>query len=70
LGIVFMAAVAELEVSPPNIRAKQLSLYTHKLMFTADVAMNLLGPVVTVPAGWARRVDVVVSMAFAVKYVE
>lgn len=63
-----VAAVGlEVTVPPPNIRAKQLSLYTHKLMFTAEVATNLVGPVVTVAAGWAWRVDVRVSIALAVK---
>jgi hypothetical protein len=51
---------------PPNNFAKQLSLYTHILILTADVAANLMGPVVTVEAGLEVVAAVAVSMVFAV----
>jgi hypothetical protein len=36
-------------------------------MLTVEVAANLRGPVVTVEGGWARTLEVRVSVALAVK---
>ena len=42
----------------PNIRAKHESLYTHRLMFTDDIAKNFVGPEETEDAGQSRRESV------------
>ena len=54
----------------PNIRANRESLYTHIDMFTADVRTNLAGPAVTSEKDLSFIVAVVVSIKFAVRYVE
>lgn len=54
----------------PNIRAKHESLYTHRLMFTDDIAKNFVGPEETEDACLQVRVDVRVSTVLAVMYVE
>ena len=48
-----------------NMRAKQESLYTQRLMLTAEVAINFVGPELTVAAGFAETVDWRVSTALA-----
>lgn len=61
------AAAGEVEGPPPlNILAKHESLYTQRLMFTDDVARNLVGPEETDDAGFAVTVDESVSTALAV----
>jgi len=44
-----------------------LSLYTQMLILVADVATNFDAPAVTLDAGFACTVDVIVSMPFATK---
>jgi hypothetical protein len=59
-------AAAVDEAGAPNIRAKQESLYTQRLIFTDDVATNLAAPDDTADAGLDNAVDVRVSTALAV----
>lgn len=54
----------------PKILAKRASLYTQIAMFTTVVEMNFAGPAVTVENDWSRSVEEMVSMTFAVRYVE
>lgn len=54
----------------PKILAKRASLYTQIAMFTTVVEMNFAGPAVTVAKDWSRSVEEMVSMTFAVRYVE
>ncbi|MBV36053.1 MAG: hypothetical protein CMP47_11490 [Rickettsiales bacterium] len=61
---------AEDDDGAPNIRAKHESLYTHRLMFTDDIAKNFVGPGETEDACLQVRVDVRVSTVLAVMYVE
>ena len=51
----------------PNMRAKHESLYTQRLMFTEDVAMNLAVLGETVDTGFEDTVDWKVSTALAVE---
>jgi hypothetical protein len=53
----------------PNILTNWLSLYTHMLMLTAEVATNFDVLGVTLEAAFDLTVDVIVSTPFAVKYV-
>lgn len=50
----------------PNMRTNRESLYTHKLMFTDEVARNLAGPEETDEAGLDDTVEVRVSTVLAV----
>jgi hypothetical protein len=63
------AAGAAAEEDAPNMRAKHESLYTHRLMFTDDVARNLDVLGVTVEAGLEVTVECKVSTVLAVEYV-
>jgi hypothetical protein len=54
----------------PKILANRASLYTHIPIFTAVVVRNLAVPGKTVSKGLSRSVEVRVSIALAVRYVE
>lgn len=51
----------------PNMRANRESLYTHKDKLTVEVAKNFAGPAETSAKDLSLRVDVVVSIKFAVR---
>lgn len=59
-------AAAAASDGAPNMRTNCESLYTHKLIFTDEVARNLAGPEETAEAGFEDTVEVSVSTVLAV----